>query len=239
MRKIIWQDFETGGVQPFVHSPLSFAMIVTEGRQIKGEWYTEIRQAPFNVTPEAMAINKLNLEDSGLDFNNFRKEYFTRINNWCYGGTDYARSRGSFLPGKIKADKFNMPKYGGHNTWFDRQCLQNILSGTPYKNVFDGCYYHHVDTMVLGSTLQEIGLLDPSQPMKLENLCNMLELKQESGEFHNALVDLKMTVACYFKMQDLIRNTVIGRFYDDSEREMENEHDTPAFLGDAEIRTTS
>lgn len=233
-RPILWQDFETGGVEPWSHSPLSFAMIATEGTKIIGEWYTQIRQPPFLTTPKAMEINKLNLSDPGLTFNHFRVEYFTRINSWFYGGTDMKRANGTFLPGCVRPDKNNMPKYGGHNTFFDRQCLQRILGGTPYKEVFDGCYYHRVDTMVLGSTLQEIGILDPTQPLKLENLCNMLGLERaEGGEFHNALVDLRMTVAAYFKMQRLLTDKAIGRIYDDVEREMANEHGAASVLGNA------
>jgi hypothetical protein len=232
MRKILWQDFETGGVEPWTHSKLSFAMIATKGFDVIGEWYTQIRQPPFNVTEEGMAINKLNLSDAGLTHAHFKTEYFKRVNDWFYGGTDFSRANGSWLPGNIKADKENMPFYGGHNTWFDRQCLHHILGGTPFKSVFDGAYYHRVDTMVLGSSFQAVGLLDPAQPMKLENLCAMLGLKPV-GELHNALVDLQMTVACYLKMCSMLTDKTIGRKYDDARREMANGQSSAAVLGNA------
>jgi hypothetical protein len=187
------------------------------------------------VTPEAMEINKLNLGDAGLTFFHFHVEYMKRVNDWFYGGTDYRRSNGTFLPGKTKASKTNMPSYGGHNTFFDRQITQRILGGTPYKNVFDGCYYHRVDTMVLAHSLQHIGVLPQGENLKLETLCQMLDIKPEAGGFHNALTDIKMTVKCYFKMCNMLSSKVIGRIYADAEREMVNGQSSSSLLDNAAL----
>lgn len=233
MSLILWQDFETGGVEPWTHSPLSFAMIATKGTAIIGEWYTQIREAPFVVTQEAMIINGLNLSDPGLSYYQFHVEYMKKVNNWFYGGTDYPRSNGTFLPGKTKPSKTNMPSYGGHNTFFDRQVLQRLLGGSPFKNVYDGCYYHRVDTMVLAHSLQQAGIIAKGENLKLETLCKLLDVQPESGSFHNALVDLRMTVKCYFKICSLLTDKVTGRIYDELDGEMADGQSSAAVLGEA------
>lgn len=209
MNAKLWNDFETGGVNPWVHSPLSFAMMAEVDGKIIGEWYVQIRQEPFIVTEEALLINKLDLSQPGLTFDEFRVEYFKRINEWFFGGTDFKRSNNTFIPGKIKPNKFNMPKPAGQNSKFDRDVLQRILGGTPVKNVFDGLYFHQIDTMLLASTLQDIGILPKTKSLKLSDICESLGVSNDEGEFHNALVDLKMTRKAYISMCDLIRNQAL------------------------------
>lgn len=206
MRKQLWIDFETGGVNPWVHSPLSCAMLaVDENGKIFGEWYGQIRQAPFNVTEEAMAINKLNLDHAGADFEQFRQIYFKLINSWFYGGTNWQNSGKGFLRPYTKPSRDNMPLFCGHNTHFDRSVLQQILGGDPYENKYDGIYYHRIDTMILANTLQYLRIIPRGENLKLETLCKLLEIEPVEGEMHNALTDIKSTHRCFMKMSDLLQ----------------------------------
>lgn len=193
-RALLWTDFETGGVEAH-HSPLSFAMIATIGDRVFGEWYTEIRQSPLVIEPEALKINKIDITKEGLNFNEFKKEYFTRINRWFYGGSNFT-SNGVFP--KEKPNKDNMPLFCGHNTFFDRPILHRILGST-----YDGAYYHRIDTMVLANALKHMGILPNIENLKLETLAKYFGIEPE-GELHNALTDIKVTFKVFNSLKKIM-----------------------------------
>ena len=201
MRPQLWIDFETGGTNPWFHSPLSCAMIgVNSLGQVIGEWYGQIRQHPLNVTPEAMKINKLNLDHAGVDFAQFNQIYFRLINDWFYGGTNWHLSGKTYLKPNIKPSRENMPFFCGHNTPFDRSFLQQILGGSPGETKYDGVYYHSIDTMVLANSLQVAGIIERGENLKLETLCKVLKIEPVEGEMHNAQTDIRATRQCFLKM---------------------------------------
>lgn len=201
MRPVLWQDFETGGLDEKVHSPLSFAMMATRGDEIIGEWECNIRQDPLVVTQEALRVNKIDLCEDGLSFDLFKKNYFHRVNDWFYGG-----SNGQSTYPNIKPNKDNMPYYGGQNTFFDRPWLHRIL-GTSY----DGCYYHRRDLMVLADPLRELGFIK-CDDLKLASICKALGVEAE-GEFHSALTDVKATFKCWLKLQKILdRMNLVERY---------------------------
>ncbi len=204
MRKELWIDFETGGVNPMFHSPLSCAMLAVENFRVVDEWYGQIRQPPFNVTEEAMQINKLNLDHAGVTFDQFHNIYFKFINKNFYGGTNWEASGKKFLRPNIKPSKENMPFFCGHNTHFDRQVLQQILGGTPDNNVYDGVYYHRIDTMIAANNLMRLGILPRTENLKLETLCKYLGVVAD-GELHNALTDIKVTQQCDLRMSNIMK----------------------------------
>jgi len=199
MRKQLWCDFETGGLDVNYHSPLSFAMMITEGDKILCEWECNIRQAPLVYEQSALDINKIDIREPGIDFETFRLSYSKHLCEHVYGGIKYLRNDGCYV-GNIKADKFNMPLFCGQNTFFDRPWLQRIMGD------FDYCYYHRIDTMVLANTLQDIGILPRGENLKLETLCNLLGVPKPEGEYHSALTDVKQTFKCYQAMKALILN---------------------------------
>ena len=188
----LWIDFETGGTDPYVHSPLSFAMIATRGTEIFGEWYVEIRQEPLVVLQQSMAINKLDLLAPGLDFKTFRAEYWKRMNEWFYGGS---KPDGRSVD---KIGKANMPFLGGQNVGFDRAFLHRTLDSS-----FDGIYYHSKDLMVLANAFRDAGALE-LENVSLTSIAGALDLRPE-GELHNALVDIKLTFACWNKLVDQMK----------------------------------
>jgi len=191
-RAKFWCDFETGGLDVAIHSPLQFACVAEVDGKIVGEWNVSIRELPLVVTDEAMALTGIDLAAPGLSFNEFRREYWDRINRWFYGGTT------AWGEARIRANKNNMPLFCGQNTFFDRPWLQKILGST-----WDGIYYHRIDTMVLANTLCDLGLLKKDPDLKLGSLCKNLGVKVDAA-MHDALVDVKATRACYEKMKELI-----------------------------------
>lgn len=195
----LWIDFETGGLEPH-HSPLSFAMIATKNDEIIGEWYTQIRQHPLVVDPKAIEINKIDLNEPGIDFEEFKKEYFIRINKWFYGGSNF--SKNGVFP-KIKPNKNNMPLMCAWNLQFDRPILRRILGST-----YDGAYYHSIDPMVLAHTLVDIGIIPRTENFRLETVAQFLGVNPE-GELHNSLVDIKVTFEVYKKLKNIISEKVL------------------------------
>lgn len=188
MSKILWCDFETGGVDVNKHSPLSFAMLATEGDQIIGEWYTEIRQSPLVVEPAALRINKIDLLKEGVDHSTFRHKYYGFMQEWFFKGQ--------------RPSKETMPIFGGHNSHFDRPWLRRLVCDNG--STFDGCYYHHIDTMVLGFILNDCGIIK-TENVKLETLANYFDVKPQ-GDLHNALTDIKVTFQIYCEMRNLIQS---------------------------------
>jgi hypothetical protein len=195
----LWIDFETGGVLPH-HSPLSFAMIATKEETIIGEWYTEIRQHPLIIDEKAIEINKIDVNKSGLNFEEFKLSYFTKINDWFYNGSNLHQNK---IYPKIKPNKDNMPIMGAWNIQFDRPILHKILGST-----YDGTYYHTIDPMILTHTLSDIGIIPKLENYKLETVSKFLNLKPE-GDLHNSLTDVKLTFEVYKKLKNIISKNFI------------------------------
>lgn len=188
MSKMLWVDFETGGVDVNLHSPLSFAMIAVEDEKIIGEWYTEIRDSPLIIEPGALKINKIDLLKDGINHTTFRSIYYKYMNEWFFKNQ--------------KASKSNMPLFCGHNTRFDRPWLQRLVCDKG--STFDGCYYHTIDTMQLAFMLNNFRVIKTAD-MKLETVANYFDVKPQ-GELHNALTDIKVTFQIYCEMKNLIQS---------------------------------
>jgi DNA polymerase III epsilon subunit-like protein len=199
----LWIDFETGGVEPH-HSPLSFAMIATKYDQIIGEWYTQIRQPPLIVDQKALEINQIDLNEKGLNFNEFKKSYFTKVNEWFYNGSNFIQDK---IYPKIKPNKDNMPLMCAWNIQFDRPILHKILEST-----YDGAYYHTIDPMILTHTLVDIGIIPKLPNYKLETVSNFLNIKPE-GNLHNALTDVKTAFEVYKKLKSIITRNILKNMY--------------------------
>jgi hypothetical protein len=168
-------------------------MMATEGPEIIGEWETQIRQEPLVVTAKALETNKINLCDPGLNFNDFKKDYYHIINHWFYGG-----SKQNSVYSVIKPNKDNMPYFGGHNTFFDRPWLWKIL-GTTY----DGAYYYRRDSMVLADVFRERGLIT-SETLQLTDLAKCLGIEVDETKTHSPLYDCKLAFWSYQKLSEML-----------------------------------
>lgn len=60
--KLLFIDTETGGLDPGKHSLLSVALVVWEDEMVIDSMEVLINDGLLNVTPEALAINKIDLE---------------------------------------------------------------------------------------------------------------------------------------------------------------------------------
>ena len=181
MKPELWLDFETGGTDPMVHSPLSFAMAgFDEQGQELGSWDVQIRIQPLVVEQEALKINKIDPSTPGLGLEEFKNGYFRRVNEWFYGGNKPDRTEPMIRPYKDI-----MPLVCGHNTsGFDNLMLKRLL-GDWVAAITQG-----VDTMVLASTLRQWGVIDPEN-LKLGTLLAYFEISPIEGVLHTALTDIR------------------------------------------------
>jgi oligoribonuclease (3'-5' exoribonuclease) len=196
-RPILWFDFETGGLDPEVHSPLSFAMIGVDGDgKVLGEWYTQLRFEPMVVTAGALAVNKIDIREPGLSLKDFQNGYWSRINEWFYGGSTTG-SEGKMYP-NIRPNRNNMPLMGGHNVSFDQRFLQKQIGE------WTALLSYQMDTLTMSLLARELGYFE-SANLQLGTVAQALGI-HPTGELHNALVDLKMTIMVYQRLKEMMKN---------------------------------
>ena len=61
--KLIFLDTETGGVDPRANSLLSIGLVIWENKKIITEKEFLVKEKNYNVTAQAMEINKINLDE--------------------------------------------------------------------------------------------------------------------------------------------------------------------------------
>jgi DNA polymerase III alpha subunit (gram-positive type) len=180
---MLWIDFETGGLDSDIHSPLSFAMIQTRGDEIVNEWECQIRLDNMVVTQEALLVNKLDLTAPGLNKDEFKSAYLNILGDW--------------FDLTLETSSRKYPLVGGHNVPFDLGFLRKLTDKKMYLS------YHAIDTIPLAKTLQDLGIMPPSS-LKLGHLLDVLGI-QPDGELHGAMVDAKAAFKLYLKMKELIK----------------------------------
>lgn len=131
-KRLVFIDTETGGVDPLVNSLLSVSFIIWDSGKILDKVEIFIDDGELNVTPEALIINGINLEEH-------KKKAFSiyatiKIMNTFFG--DY------FEEGE-------RIKFVGHNVSFDIAFLKHFLTkrgGMSISEYFKRFSHRHIDT---------------------------------------------------------------------------------------------
>lgn len=189
-RPICFIDFETGGTDVTIHSPLEMGVVAVVNDEVVDKLRMILRVSPLVVEQEAIRINKSDLLEEGVTeysqaatiYRNFMIKNFYKIN-------------GVFQ----KPNKDNMPFFGGHNTQFDRPFLCKIMNSD-----FDYCYYHVIDTMVIANMMRDAGRLPGVENMKLETLSKYFNLPAPA-RFHDASEDAMQTFHLYKALKGLLK----------------------------------
>lgn len=189
--KVLCIDTETGGLDPDKHSILSIAAIV--GDLDTGEkfetFYTLVKLPSYNVTPKAMEINKLNVDE-------------------C--------QKNGMLPEAI-ADKLmdlwtihGCSIIAGHNVTFDKSMLASQIFNCSLSEFESNFTYRILDSITMSMLFAGT---EAKSGNSLKQLCEAWGIKSNNPNYHNALYD---TDICFdllskfrrivFKNPELIRD---------------------------------
>ena len=186
-------DTETTGLNPHFHEIIQLCILPLDSnlypRQDVLPFYVEIiPENPERIDPEAMKVNKLNLEK--LLRNGFDQEKVKDLlEQWI--------------------EKLGLPytKYGnrkkiiplGQNYAFDKAFIINWLGAELYNEFF---HYHHRDTMCAAAYLNDKAAMHaekvPFSKLKLTWLAYKLNI--EYNNKHDALDDCRVTAEVYRKL---------------------------------------
>ena len=186
MKKLLFIDTETGGLDPQKHSLLTIGMCVMVEGYIMDKLEIKLKQDTYNVTNSALNVNKINLLELDTDI----KNAFNQIIMFIQRNFD-------------TKDKITL---AGHNVNFDIGFLKIFweegLKTIPeysrsqflWNKLFD---YHYVDTMQISAFLNDVGIISTPNN-KLESLIKYFSLNPASR--HTALEDSIMTSLVYYNM---------------------------------------
>lgn len=180
-------DLETGGFDPKVSPILTGCFLaVDESLNVIDELNLKIRpnETYHLVTPEALAVNKINLEAHLAD-----PETLTHA--------EAKVKLTSFLKKHCAAR--SKPRSMGHNVGFDAGFVfEQLLTKAEWEKFM---HYHSVDTMAVTGFLKDCGWL-PKEVGKLESLVKHFNIPKL--EHHNARGDILMTVDVYRALRGMV-----------------------------------
>lgn len=194
-QRLLVIDTETGGVDADVHSLLSLAAVVWHNGASEAEIQILVAESPLCVTPEALAINRINLVehcsralrplDAGAALKKFLKDNFHE---------QLRRSQKIVLT--------------GHNIGFDTTFLKRFCRLAEMR--FDEYFSHRVvDTASILRFLSMANIL-PLSGAGLDEALRYFDIPVPDGERHTALGDARATSLLITRLLDAVhtRSTV-------------------------------
>jgi len=187
----LWYDTETGGLEADTHSLLTayFGIYDREFNMID-DLYLQLKpedESTICVTPKAMEITGINLEDHLRDPNTITypegaKKLLTMLNKH-----KIPRKRKHYRP-------------SGHNLDFDQDFIWGQL--LPKEDWMKTVHYNTLDTLRGLTMFQDMGLM-PVELGQLTSLVEYFDIKM--GEAHNAREDIKMNIEVYKRMKSMFQ----------------------------------
>jgi DNA polymerase III epsilon subunit-like protein len=181
--RLIFTDTETGGLDPTSTDLLTVALIATEGNVVLGT--LELAVQASRVTPEAMAVNKIDLDQHNAKAMP-KGLAIAKI-------TDFL----CLFPG----DR-NKAVLAGHNVSFDRGFLVELFrqEGADFQTVVS---HHMIDTVALAILMADAGHPKPDS-FSLGPCLKAWGLTFE-GEAHTAMADARASFGLYNTMAGCVR----------------------------------
>lgn len=184
-------DTETGGTNPKVHSLLTaYFAVCNKDLNIIDELELQLRPSDLtklNLTPAAMEINKINIEEHLRDPNTVTYE------------EGRVKLKQFLLRNKIKGKRKSLMPCG-HNVAFDKDMIWEQLM--PKEEFEEEVHYRTIDTSSVTSFLKDVGIF----PDDLGNLMSLVEhFKVPQQEAHNAKGDVRMNIEVYRRMKEMMQ----------------------------------
>lgn len=173
---VVFIDTETGGTDPARHSLLTIGLVTLSGGEPTRPLHLRLRHERYEVDPEAMAVNGIELEAHHAGA--LPPEEVVRQVR------DYAAGAGRVL-------------LGGHNFGFDLGFLRPLL-----PDLFRLFRRGPLDTKVIAQFLIHAGLLPRRASTTLHGLAGHLGIEFAA---HDALEDARATALVYQRMLELAR----------------------------------
>jgi len=189
--KVLCIDTETGGLDPEKHSILSIAAIV--GDLDTGEkfetFYTLVKSPTYNVTPKAMEVNKLNLDECKKDGLEPSEIAIKLMDMWTGHGCSII---------------------AGHNVTFDKRMLASQIFNCSLSEFESNFTYRILDSITISMLFAGT---EAKSGNSLKQLCEAWNIKSNNPNYHNALYDadicfdlLSKFRRTVFKNSELIRS---------------------------------
>ena len=175
---IIFLDTETGGFDPAIHPLLTIGMVTLSGAEITRPLHLRLRHETYNVRPEAMAVNGIDLQAHHAQAQDAEAV--------AQAVRDYAAEVGRVM-------------LGGHNFSFDLSFMRPLLP--DLGKVFRRGY---TDTKLSAQFLIHAGLLPRSVGTPLDQLTRHFGIEYGA---HDALEDAQATAKVYVKLMELVGRT--------------------------------
>lgn len=181
-------DVETGGLDASKHSLLEVAFIyIKEGKEV-GRYGALVKSNEYIVTPEAMAVNKIDLakaKKNGMSLEDIAEDVMSDI-KWYFRGC------------KTK------PMFLGFNVEFDKQFINGQL--LTAQNLTNLMHYKSVDVFSIGHFLVTALNLNPPTT-RLSGFMELFGLGNEESEGrHTAMYDAEMAWKVYNHFIALIQD---------------------------------
>lgn len=187
--KLLWLDFETGGLDPRLHDITEISGIVDIGGSAVEEFQL-LLQPSMN---QRLGQQALTLQGRTLE------EVQNHPLTQREGREELIKIMSRYVDKYDRTDKFT---WGGQNPSFDIAFAQHLwkTQGDPYFGAwFD---YHPLDLMAVIAALKTRGYFPGLPNFKLVSICAALAIKLENA--HNALEDIRATRAAFYKAIEII-----------------------------------
>ncbi len=188
--KILFLDTETGGINPSENSLLSIAFVVWQGFKIIDSIEILINDEKYNVTPEAININRINLDE--------HKKVALSPDNVII-------AIDTFLNNHFKKDE--KITLAGHNINFDVNFLMHFLKEYQYNNLIRFSY-RNIDTATILYYLYLAGKIK-QKTISSQEAFDLFGVNTDKR--HTALGDALATANLFTKLLKIITKNISSK----------------------------
>lgn len=181
--KLLFVDVETGGLDPEKHSLLTVSFSVYENGKVLGSRDFLIKSDVYNVTPEALKVNGINL----IELDRLAEPQHIVVGEII-----------NFIKNNIGDAKLAV--VAGHGVDFDIRFLDKLFKDNN-KNLGDFISHRKIDTSSMLNFLKFSGKLDIGSS-SLENAIKYFGI-DVSGR-HESKADVAATIKLFEKLNDII-----------------------------------
>ena len=184
MKKILWLDTETTGLNPKIHGLREVAFII----EIDGN---EVEKGVFKINPFSYTTKNVEIDDYALSISNVTVSELLTYDRSSYCFKEFMNILSRYVNVNDKNDVFMI---AGYNVSFDvgfiKDWFREMGLSDSYKDLF---HYKNLDVFPLVITLKHLGLIDAADD-KLKTICDYFDINIDA---HKAISDIEATKKLY------------------------------------------